>query len=73
MSCAGGTRSILGAENLRRIGISNEVVALRNGTTDWELAGLRCANGRIESYLAGTPGPAMLALDGAFRLQMQHP
>ncbi len=40
VNCAGRTRSILGAESLRRAGIPNRVVALRNGTMGWELAGL---------------------------------
>ena len=46
VNCAGRTRSILGAESLRRAGIPNKVVALRNGTMGWELAGLRCERGR---------------------------
>jgi rhodanese-related sulfurtransferase len=36
--CAGRTRSIIGAESLRRLGLQN-VVALRNGTMGWLLAG----------------------------------
>ena len=40
MNCAGRTRTIMGAESLRRAGIPNKVVALRNGTMGWELAGL---------------------------------
>jgi rhodanese-related sulfurtransferase len=65
VNCAGRTRSILGAESLRRAGIPNEVVALRNGTMGWELAGLRCANGRTDRYPAGTPKSAPLALERA--------
>ena len=38
VNCAGRTRSIMGAESLRRAGIPNKVVALRNGTMGWELA-----------------------------------
>jgi rhodanese-related sulfurtransferase len=67
VNCAGRTRSILGAESLRRAGIPNEVVALRNGTMGWELAGLRCANGRTERYAAGTPRSVRLALERASR------
>ena len=40
VNCAGRTRSIMGAESLRRAGVPNRVVALRNGTMGWELAGL---------------------------------
>ena len=38
--CGGRTRSYLGVESLRRAGLPNPVVALRNGTMGWELAGL---------------------------------
>ena len=63
VNCAGRTRSILGAESLRRAGIPNKVVALRNGTMGWELAGLRCERGRTETLPARHPqnrrsGPA---------------
>ena len=58
VNCAGRTRSILGAESLRRAGLPNPVVALRNGTMGWELAGLRCATGRTERHPVGTPTDA---------------
>jgi rhodanese-related sulfurtransferase len=65
VNCAGRTRSILGAESLRRAGIPNRVVALRNGTMGWELAGLRCDRGRTDKYQPGTPNTAALALQRA--------
>jgi rhodanese-related sulfurtransferase len=65
VNCAGRTRSILGAESLRRAGIPNKVVALRNGTMGWELAGLRCDRGRTERFQTGTPKTAALALQRA--------
>jgi len=65
VNCAGRTRSILGAESLRRAGIPNKVVALRNGTMGWELAGLRCERGRTEAFPLGTPKTAALALQRA--------
>jgi rhodanese-related sulfurtransferase len=40
VNCAGRTRSIIGAQTLRDLGIPNEVVALENGTQGWLLAGL---------------------------------
>jgi rhodanese-related sulfurtransferase len=61
VNCAGRTRSILGAESLRRAGIPNKVVALRNGTMGWELAGLRCERGRPERFEPGTPKSLPLA------------
>jgi rhodanese-related sulfurtransferase len=62
VNCAGRTRSILGAESLRRAGVPNEVVALRNGTMGWELAGLTCARGRTERFSPGQPRTIGLAL-----------
>lgn len=38
--CAGRTRSIIGAQILRSLGVPNPVVALENGTQGWALAGL---------------------------------
>ncbi|MBV9118669.1 MAG: thiosulfate sulfurtransferase [Acetobacteraceae bacterium] len=67
VNCAGRTRSILGAESLRRAGVPNRVVALRNGTMGWELAGLACERGRAARYAEGTPRTAGLALDRARR------
>jgi rhodanese-related sulfurtransferase len=65
VNCAGRTRSIMGAESLRRAGIPNKVVALRNGTMGWELAGLQCEHGRPERFVPGTPKTAALALERA--------
>jgi rhodanese-related sulfurtransferase len=65
VNCAGRTRSIMGAESLRRAGVPNKVVALRNGTMGWELAGLRCERGRTEKFAPGTPKTAALALQRA--------
>jgi rhodanese-related sulfurtransferase len=65
VNCAGRTRSIMGAESLRRAGIPNKVMALRNGTMGWELAGLRCERGRTEKFQVGTPKTVALALDRA--------
>src|SRR6201994_4829207 len=67
VNCAGRTRSILGAESLRRAGIPNKVVALRNGTMGWELAGFRCDRGRTEKFDPGTPKTLKLALERASR------
>ncbi len=55
VNCAGRTRSIMGAESLRSAGVPNKVVALRNGTMGWELAGFTCDRGKDVSYAAGTP------------------
>ncbi len=63
VNCAGRTRSILGAESLRRAGVPNPVVALRNGTMGWELAGFQCERGQTRRYAPGSPATAGLALD----------
>ena len=65
VNCAGRTRSIMGAESLRQAGIPNRVVALRNGTMGWELAGLTCDRGRSERFSPGRPKTAELALQRA--------
>src|SRR5215469_11874018 len=46
VNCAGRTRSIIGAQSLINAGVPNTVVALRNGTMGWSLAGLTCDNGK---------------------------
>ena len=61
VNCAGRTRSIMGAESLRRAGIPNKVVALRNGTMGWDLAGLTCDHGKTGHFTPGTPKTADLA------------
>jgi rhodanese-related sulfurtransferase len=61
VNCAGRTRSIMGAESLRRAGIANQVVALRNGTMGWELAGFACAHGVEARFAPGVPQSAALA------------
>jgi rhodanese-related sulfurtransferase len=45
VNCAGRTRSIIGAQSLINAGVPNKVVALRNGTMGWHLAGFTCASG----------------------------
>ena len=65
VNCAGRTRSIMGAESLRRAGVPNPVVALRNGTMGWQLAGLEVARGETARYTEGTPTTAALALERA--------
>ena len=52
VNCAGRTRSIIGAQSLINAGVPNKVMALRNGTMGWHLAGLTCDSGET----GGTPG-----------------
>ncbi|WP_137179938.1 rhodanese-like domain-containing protein [Roseomonas sp. AR75] len=72
VNCAGRTRSILGAESLRQAELPNRVVALRNGTMGWELAGFACNRGREERYPAGTPADAEASLSRARRFSSRQ-
>ncbi len=62
VNCAGRTRSILGAQTLINGGLPNPVMALRNGTMGWQLAGYEVDRGRENA--APLPGPAGLACAG---------
>ena len=55
VNCAGRTRSIIGAQSLINAGVPNKVVALRNGTMGWHLAGLVCDSGKS----ARAPAPSL--------------
>jgi rhodanese-related sulfurtransferase len=46
VNCAGRTRSIIGAQSLINAGIGNKVVALKDGTMGWHLAGLQLERGQ---------------------------
>src|SRR5690242_13722995 len=50
VNCAGRTRSIIGAQSLIDAGVPNKVVALRNGTMGWHLAGLQTASGETARF-----------------------
>ena len=52
--CAGRTRSILGAQTLRELGLKNPVAALEDGTQGWMLAGLALEHGS-ERHVADAP------------------
>jgi rhodanese-related sulfurtransferase len=61
VNCAGRTRSIIGAQSLINAGVPNKVVALRNGTMGWSLAGFVCDSGKNR----GAPGISTEMLDWA--------
>ena len=52
VNCAGRTRSIIGAQSLINAGVPNNVVALRNGTMGWSLAGKSCDSGKVQRRAA---------------------
>ena len=53
VNCAGRTRSIIGAQSLINAGVPNKVVALRNGTMGWNLAGFKPDSGRVAARAGG--------------------
>ncbi len=55
VNCAGRTRSIIGAQSLIDAGLPNKVVALRNGTMGWSLAGFACDSGKNRRAPAVSP------------------
>jgi len=60
VNCAGRTRSIIGSQSLINAGIPNQVVALKDGTMGWELAGFSCDHGK--TAFGPDPSPEALAL-----------
>jgi rhodanese-related sulfurtransferase len=71
VNCAGRTRSIIGTQSLINAGIPNPVVALRNGTIGWTLAGQALETGQQrqapEIAANGTDEARSRARDVAYR------
>jgi rhodanese-related sulfurtransferase len=71
VSCAGRTRSIIGAQSLINAGVPNKVVSLQGGTQGWRLAGLELERDTHQAVAPVTPGGAAasepLAADVAAR------
>jgi rhodanese-related sulfurtransferase len=68
VNCAGRTRSIIGCQSLRNAGIPNPVVALKDGTMGWELAGFTCERGAERVAPAPTEEGRKKALAAADRV-----
>lgn len=71
VNCAGRTRSIIGAQSLINAGITNKVVALRNGTMGWHLAGYKLEHGLDRKPPEITKSGHLLALQRA-RAAAEH-
>ncbi len=68
VNCAGRTRSIIGAQSLINAGLPNKVVALRNGTMGWSLAGFACDKGKNRRAPAVSPTTLEWARGAAARV-----
>jgi rhodanese-related sulfurtransferase len=68
INCAGRTRSIIGAQSLINAGLPNKVVALRNGTMGWSLAGLTCDRGKNRRAPHASPDRLRWAQSAAWRV-----
>jgi rhodanese-related sulfurtransferase/predicted metal-dependent enzyme (double-stranded beta helix superfamily) len=65
VNCAGRTRSIIGAQSLINAGLTNKVIALKNGTMGWHLAGLKVARGETKGFGPQGPEAARFAQEAA--------
>jgi rhodanese-related sulfurtransferase len=73
VNCAGRTRSIIGAQSLINAGVPNRVVALRNGTIGWTLAGQALEHGAARHATPGeAAGPRDAARAVAYRAGVRH-
>ena len=54
INCAGRTRSIIGTQTLINLGLPNRVLALRNGTIGWTLAGQSLEHGATDRFPAAS-------------------
>jgi rhodanese-related sulfurtransferase len=68
VNCAGRTRSIIGAQSLINAGLPNKVVALRNGTMGWTLAGLMPDSGKTRRFTEPSSGGLAFAKLAAERV-----
>jgi rhodanese-related sulfurtransferase len=71
INCAGRTRSIIGAQTLRWLGVENPVYALENGTQGWRLAGFGLEHQSQREMPEGAPSASELR-DAAGSLAAHH-
>jgi rhodanese-related sulfurtransferase len=73
VNCAGRTRSIIGTQSLINAGVTNKVVALRNGTIGWTLAGKALEHGADRRSPIGLfEGAQANAREVAYRAGVRH-
>ena len=68
VNCAGRTRSIIGAQSLINAGTPNQVVALKNGTMGWSLAGHALEHGQTRTAPPPSADARLWARDAAARV-----
>ena len=73
VNCAGRTRSIIGTQSLINAGVANKVLALRNGTIGWTLAGQNLEHGADRrGGVDHFEGAKANALEVAYRAGVRH-
>jgi rhodanese-related sulfurtransferase len=72
VNCAGRTRSIIGAQSLINAGVPNKVVALRNGTMGFTLAGFTCERAKRNRPLRLSSESRTWAQDAAARVAQRY-
>jgi rhodanese-related sulfurtransferase len=73
VNCAGRTRSIIGTQSLINAGVPNKVLALRNGTIGWTLAGQDLEHGADKRGGIGAfEGAKANAREVAYRAGVRH-
>jgi rhodanese-related sulfurtransferase len=72
VNCAGRTRSIIGAQSLINAGTPNKVVALRNGTMGFTLAGFSCDRGKRNRPLRLSNESRAWAKEAAARVAQRY-
>ena len=73
VNCAGRTRSIIGTQSLINAGVTNKVLALRNGTIGWTLARQNLEHGADRRGEIGPfEGAKANARDVAYRAGVRH-
>jgi rhodanese-related sulfurtransferase len=73
VNCAGRTRSIIGTQSLINAGVANKVLALRNGTIGWTLAGQNLEHGADRHGGIGlSEGAKANAREVAYRAGVRH-
>ena len=73
VNCAGRTRSIIGTQSLINAGVTNKVVALRNGTIGWTLANQALEHGADRHGDIGlVEGAKTRAREVAYRAGVRH-